>query len=152
MLVIKVVKLLNVVLICAVRFVVLGQKVLNALVVAPLNKLRNFVTHKVELTARVRHLVERKRAHARKLTPVIARLPADKRTFTVHNLIVRKRQNKVFVKLIHRSKRKQVMRTTTERKVALNVMQCVVHPAHIPLKVEAQTANLRRITHEWPRR
>ena len=37
------------------------------------------------------------------------------------------------------------------RKIGLHVVQGVVHPAHVPLVVEAQAAVLRRIGHERPR-
>ena len=37
------------------------------------------------------------------------------------------------------------------RKIGLHVVQGVIHPAHVPLVVEAQAAILRRIGHERPR-
>ena len=37
------------------------------------------------------------------------------------------------------------------RKIGLHVVQGVVHPAHVPLVVEAQAAVLRRVGHERPR-
>ena len=134
-----------------VSLVLLGQEPLDGLVVAPLNKLADLVAHKVELGTGVHHLVESQRAQAGKLAPPVARHAADERTLAVHDLIVAQRANKVLGKGVHDGERQQPVVAGAPRKIGLHVVQGVVHPAHVPLVVEAQAAVLRRVGHERPR-
>ena len=133
-----------------VGLVLLGQEPLDGLVVAPLNKLADLVAHKVELGTGVRHLVEGQRAQAGKLAPPVARHAADQRALAVHDLVVAQRANKVLGKGVHDGEREQAVVAGAPRKIGLHVVQGVVHPAHVPLVVEAQAAVLRRIGHERP--
>ena len=131
--------------------VLLGQEPLDGLVVAPLNKLADLVAHKVELGTGMRHLVEGQRAQAGKLAPPVARHSADERTLAVYDLVVAERADEVLGKGVHNGEREQAVVAGTPRKIGLHVVQGVVHPAHVPLVVEAQAAVLRRIGHERPR-
>ena len=134
-----------------VSLVLLGQEPLDGLVVAPLNKLADLVAHKVELGTGMRHLVEGQRAQAGKLTPPVARHAADERALAVHDLVVAQRANEVLGKGVHDGEREQPVVAGAPRKIGLHVVKGVVHPAHVPLVVEAQAAVLRRIGHERPR-
>ena len=134
-----------------VGLVLLGQEPLNRLVVAPLNKLADLVAHKVELGTGVSHLVEGERAQAGKLAPPVARHAADERALAVHNLVVAQRADEVLGKGVHDGEREQAVVAGAPGKIGLHVVQGVVHPAHVPLIVEAQAAVLRRIGHERPR-
>ena len=75
-------------LLIRVALVLLGQEVLDALVVAPLDELRDLVAHEVELAPTVGHLVEGERPHAGELAPVVAGLTGDERALAVHDLVV----------------------------------------------------------------
>ena len=134
-----------------VGFVLLGQEPLDGLVVAPFNKLADLVAHKVELGTGVRHLVEGQRAQAGKLAPPVTRHAADQRALAVHDLVVAQRADEVLGKGVHDGEREQPVVAGAPRKIGLHVVQGVVHPAHIPLVVEAQAAVLRRVGHERPR-
>ena len=134
-----------------VGLVLVGQEPLNGLVVAPFNKLADLVAHKVELGTGVRHLVESQRAQAGKLAPPVARHAADERALAVHDLVVAQRANEVLGKGVHDGEGQQPVVARAPRKIGLHVVQSVIHPAHVPLVVEAQAAVLRRIGHERPR-
>ena len=134
-----------------VGLVLLGQEPLDGLVIAPLDKLADLVAHKVELGAGVRHLVEGQRAQTGKLAPPVARHAADERALAVHDLVVAQRANEVLGKGVHDGEREQAVVAGAPRKIGLHVVQGVVHPAHVPLVVEAQAAILRRVGHERPR-
>ena len=69
----------------------------------------------------------------------------------MHDLVVAQRANKVLGKGVHDGEREQAVVAGAPRKIGLHVVQGVVHPAHVPLVVEAQAAVLRRIGHERPR-
>ena len=75
-------------LLVRVALVLLGQEVLDALIVAPLDELRDLVAHEVELAPAVGHLVEGERPHAGELAPVVAGLTGDERALAVHDLVV----------------------------------------------------------------
>ena len=130
--------------------VFLRQEPLDGFVVAPFNELSDFITHEVEFCAWVRHLVERECAHAGKLAPPITRHTADERTFAIDNLVVRKRQHEVLVKGVHHRERKQSVIARPPGKIGLHVVQGIVHPSHIPLVVETQTAFAWRVGNEGP--
>ena len=134
-----------------VGLVLLGQEPLDGLVVAPLNKLADLVAHKVELGTGVRHLVEGQRAQTCKLAPPVARHASDQRALAVHDLVVAQRANEVLGEGVHDGEREQAVVSGAPRKIGLHVVQGVVHPAHVPLVVEAQASVLRRIGHERPR-
>ena len=142
---------LNERLMVCMGLVLLGQEPLNRFVVAPLDKLADLVAHKVELGTGVRHLVEGERAQAGKLAPPVTRHAADERALAVHDLVVAQRADKVLGKGIHDGEREQAMVAGAPRKIGLHVVQGVVHPAHVPLVVEAQATVLRRIGHKRPR-
>ena len=99
----------------------------------------------------MRHLVESQRAQAGKLAPPVARHAADERALAVDDLVVAQRADKVLGKGVHDGEREQAVVAGAPRKIGLHVVQGVVHPAHVPLVVEAQAAVLRRIGHERPR-
>ena len=137
-------------LLVAVVLVVVGEEVLDALVVAPLDELGDLVAHEVELRAGVGHLVERQRAHARELAPVVARLARDERALAVHDLVMRERQHEILVELVHGRERQQLVVAGTVREVRLHVVEGVVHPAHVPLEVEAEAAVVDGIGDQRP--
>ena len=136
----------------AVGLELLREEVLDALVVAPLDELANLVAHEVELAAGVRHLVERQGAQARELAPGVSRHARDQRALAVDHLVVAKRQHEVLVELVHGGEGQHAVVARAPREVGLHVVQGVVHPAHVPLEVEAQAAVLGRVGHQRPGR
>ena len=135
-----------------VGFILLCHEVLDALILAPLDPLGDLVAHEVELAAGVGHLVEGKRPHASELAPVVSRHAADERALAVHDLIVRERQDEVLVEGIHDREREQLVVARSPGEVRLAVVERIVHPAHVPLEVEAEASDLRRIGDKRPGR
>ena len=70
----------------------------------------------------------------------------------MHDFVVREGQNVVFAERVGDGKRQFVVHALAEERVGLDVRQRVVHPAHIPLVVEAQSAEGRRHRHHRERR
>ena len=68
----------------------------------------------------------------------------------MHDFVVAQRADEVLGKGVHDGEREQAVVAGAPRKIGLHVVQGVVHPAHVPLVVEAQAAVLRRIGHERP--
>ena len=96
------------------------------------------------------HLIEGERPHAGELTPVVAGHARDERALSVDDLVVGERQDEVLVELVHGGEREHAVVARAPGEVGLHVVQGVVHPAHVPLVVEAQAAFLRRIGNKRP--
>ena len=62
----------------------------------------------------------------------------------MHHFVVRKRHAEVFVEGVHHPKRQLMMVKFAVDRVVRHVGQCVVHPAHVPLGAEAQSAHIGR--------
>ena len=144
------IKSLNKCLLVSVSWILLSQVILNTLVVAPFNKLCNLVAHKVKLSARVSHLMKRQGSHACKLSPPVPWHALNKAALTVDNLIVAEWQHKVLIELIHAGEGQKTMVTWSIREVRLAIMQRIIHPTHVPLKVKAKSPNLGRIGNQRP--
>ena len=114
----------------------------------PLAQLR---THERELLARMGEQVRRKRAHPRQLLPVVARHLAAKRALHVHDLVMRDRQDEILRKGVHQRERDVLVVELAEPGVELQIVAHVVHPAHVPLEVEAEAAILGGPCDERPR-
>ena len=136
----------------SVSWVLLSQVILNALVVAPLNKLCNLVAHKVKLSTRMSHLMKRQSPHARKLSPPVPWHTLNKAALAMDNLIVAQWQHKVLIELIHAGEGQKTVITWSIREISLAIVQRVIHPAHVPLKIKAKSPNLGRIGNQRPSR
>ena len=117
----------------------------------PLVPLAQLRAHEGELLARVREHIDHEAAHARELPPLVARHLAAQTALHVHHLVVRDGQHEVFGKGVHQREGEVLMMELAEPRVELEVVAHIVHPAHVPLEVEAQPAVRDRIGHERPR-
>src|SRR6185295_20158442 len=66
----------------------------------------------------------------------------EQRPFSVHHFVVRKHQHEVFIKSIEESKRNLILMKESVDWFMAEVIQHVVHPAHIPLEGEAQPSGI----------
>ena len=98
----------------------------------------------------MRHHIAHKCPHTRKLLRLVAWHFIDQRPFSVYNLIMGNRQNKVFGKGINERKGDIVVIEFTVNRIKRHIMQHIVHPAHVPLVVEAQPAAVRRLGNHRP--
>ena len=126
------------------------QEPFQRFILAPFNELRYLVPHEVELLARVSHLIDRQKSDSGELSPYVSRHAAYKALFTVHHFIVRERQYVVFAVGICHGERQLIMVFFSPWEVRRHIIKRIVHPAHVPLVVEAQAAVLRRFGHKRP--
>lgn len=61
----------------------------------------------------------------------------------MHDFVVREGQHKIFAPGIQQAEGHQIVVIFTIDRIVLHVVEGVVHPAHIPLEVEAQAAIVR---------
>ena len=146
---VEVIERLDVRLHLAVRRIIQQHPVQSALV-RPFGELCKLAAHEQHLLARVCGHVAVQRAQTAELIFIRRRHLADERALAVHDLIVRERQDVVFGKGVHEREGDLVVHVLAEERVRRAVAQHVVHPAHVPLEVEAQTAVVTRLGHHRP--
>src|SRR5208337_4797068 len=83
-------------------------------------------------------------AHIGEALPFVARHFADQRSFTVNDLVMRNRQDEIFGEGVEEPEGHLVVAPTPIDRVARHVFQRVVHPTHVPLEAETQTAEVGR--------
>ena len=111
----------------------------------PLNKLSKLLAHKEQLFTGMRHHVAVQCTQACKFLLVVAGHFVDQAALAVNHLIVADGQHKVFAERIEEAESDFVMVARTEQGVGADIAEHVVHPAHIPLEVKAQTAICNRV-------
>lgn len=94
--------------------------------------------------------IHQKQSHSVKLHIIVAGHFIEQAAFSVHHLIVAYRQNKVFRKSIEKAKGYAVVVAFSEKRIHGGVAKHIVHPAHVPFKVEAKPAYIRRHCYHRP--
>ena len=118
--------------------------VLLALLV-PLAKLRKLAPHEIQLLARVRVHVHIKRPRLRELIVVIAVHLLNNGSLAVYVLVVGKREYVLLAVVVHHRECQLVVVVHALVRRGAEVVERVVHPAHVPLVVEAETAFVHRL-------
>ena len=67
---------------------------------------------------------------------------ADQRSLAVNDLIVRKRQHKVFLERVQHAEGELAVMILAVNGILLEVLERVVHPSHVPFHAEAQAAEI----------
>ena len=91
------------------------------------------------------------RAQVRELLPAVARHLLEQRSLAVHDLVVRERQHEVLRTRVHHAEGQLVMVVTPVHGIVGEVVEGVVHPAHVPLEAEAEPSLRRRARDAGPR-
>ena len=100
--------------------------------------------------AGVRHHIAIKCAQPRKLLLVVARHFVDEAAFAMHHLVVGQGQNIIFRKSIGQAKCNISMIVFSEKRIQGNVVEHVIHPAHVPFKIEPQASHVDWLRHHRP--
>ena len=110
-------------------------------VVFPFGELAELATHEEGLLTWPGPLQGQQTAEIRRLRGVVATPHlADERALTMHDLVMRKRLHEGFGPLVKHAERELVVVEFSEERILTEVVERVVHPAHVPLEVEAQAA------------
>src|SRR4051794_40416702 len=81
-----------------------------------------------------------------KALPLIARHFIEQSSFPVHNFIVRDRKDEILSKRVHHAEGNVVLVVLAVYGIEREVVEHVVHPAHVPLHRESETIQVH-----WPR-
>ena len=130
--------------------IVAQQHPVQRLCLVPLGELAELLTHEQQLLARVGHHVAEEGAQVCKLGVVLAGHLVDQAALAVHHLIVADGQHKILAEGVEEAEGDLVVVAGTEERVSLHVAEHIVHPAHVPLEVEAKAAVRSRLCDHGP--
>ena len=85
-----------------------------------------------------------------KALPVVARHAAEDRALAVHDFVVRQRQDEIFRKRVVQAEQDVAVMMLAMDRILADVVQRVVHPAHVPFVAEAEPAIFDRPRHLRP--
>ena len=115
----------------------------------PLAELTDLIAHKVQFFARVSEHVRVQGPGLRKLLFIIAGHLLNDRRLSMHHFIVRQRKQIVFIIKILHGEGELMIILRTIRRIRPEIVQRIVHPAHVPLIVEPESALRNRL--RYPR-
>mmetsp|Transcript_21602 Transcript_21602/g.51265 ORF Transcript_21602/g.51265 Transcript_21602/m.51265 type:complete len:788 (+) Transcript_21602:524-2887(+) len=124
--------------------VVLQQAPGERLGVVPFLTLGELLAHEQQLLARVAPHEPIVGAQIGELLPVVTGHLGEHAALAVHDLVMRDRQHEVLAERVDQAEGHLVVMPAAVDRVLGHVAQGVVHPAHIPFVVEAQTAGVGR--------
>ena len=128
------------------------QQPVELLVLVPLDELGELLAHEQQLFAGVGHHVAVEHAQAGEFLLVVAGHFVDEAALAVHHLVVAERQDEILAEGVEEAERHLVVVARAEQRVGAHVAEHVVHPAHVPLEVEAQAPVAHRMGDHRPRR
>src|SRR5215471_4716230 len=112
----------------------------QTLLVVPFTLLGELVSHEEQLLAGQAVLVPVQQSQTGKLLPGIAGHLVQKGALEMDDFVMGQRQEKILGEGVHHPKREFVLEVAALVKWLGKVLQRVVHPAHVPLEVEAEAS------------
>jgi hypothetical protein len=129
-----------------------GEVPVEAPLVGPLAVGRELRAHEEEDLPRPRVLVREEQPEVRELLPRVAGHLLDERALPVHDLVVGERVHEVLAVLVEHRERDLLLMVPAMDRIARQVAERVVHPAHVPLEREAEPARGHRLRDARPGR
>ena len=131
---------------------VLEQPPVELAALGPLRLLAELAAHEEQLLARVRPHEREVGAQVGQLLPPVARHLAQQRPLAVDDLVVADRQDVVLRERVDQGEGHLAVVVAAVERVLGDVVEGVVHPAHVPLEAEAEAALAGRSGDHGPRR
>ena len=110
----------------------------------PFVLLAELAAHEQQLLARMTEHEAVVGAQVCEALPFVAGHAAEDRTLAVHDFVVRQRQNEVLGECVVQAEQDLVVMMLAVDRILADVVQRVVHPAHVPFVAEAEAAILGR--------
>ncbi len=124
----------------------LGEMPVEAVIFAPLAPLTEVLSHEEQLFAGVRPHEPVVEPEIGETLPEVTRHLVGHRTFQMHHFIVRDGQNEVLAEGVHEAEGQLLVLVFAIHGVQGDVVQRIVHPAHVPLEGETQAAQVSGAT------
>jgi hypothetical protein len=120
------------------------QVPVQAAVLVPLAPLSEVLTHEEQLLARMRPHEAVVQAQVGELLPQVAGHLVEHRLLQVDDFVVRDRQDEVLVEGVHQAEGQLLVVVLAVDRIVGDVVERIVHPAHVPLEGEAEAAEVGR--------
>ena len=117
--------------------IIVQQHPVQLLCLVPLGKLTELLSHEQQLFARMTQHERISCLQIGKLLLVIAGHLIDEAALAVDDFVVADGQHKILAESVEEAESDLAMVASTEERVGLHVAEHIVHPAHVPLEVEA---------------
>src|ERR1700687_1571845 len=117
---------------------------IEARVVGSLLPLTELAAHEEQLLARLPVHPPVKHSEVGELLPFVARHFRNERTFQMNDFIVTQHQNEMLSERVEERKRDVAVMKPSINRIERHVFQEVVHPTHVPFKLETETAEINR--------
>ena len=111
----------------------------------------DILPHKQKLLAGMGHMIRVGQTQIRKLLLPLSRHPAKKRALAVYHLVVGQHQHKLLAVGVDHAESQIVVPPRAEEGIRRDIAQIVIHKAHIPFQVKAQTVLVQRTRDLRPR-
>src|SRR6185369_9737557 len=131
--------------------VVIKQVPVKAALMIPLDPLPELAAHEQKLLARMPAHVAVQRSKVCKLLPDVSRHLVQQRSLAVDDFIVRERQDEVLTECVHQAESQFALMILSIKRISLEVLERVVHPAHVPFEIKAEPSVGNRPRDQWPR-
>ena len=129
---------------------VLEKMPIKRMIMAPFVLLAELAAHEQELLAGVTEHEAIIGAQIGKALPFITRHTAENRTLAMHDLIMGERQNEVLEKCVVQAEKDLAVMMLAVDRILADVFERVVHPSHVPLVPESETAPIHRPRYHGP--
>ena len=126
------------------------QMPVERMIVIPFALLAELAAHEHQLLAGMGEHEGVIGAQIGKALPVVAGHPAQHRAFAVHDLVMRQRQDEIFREGVVQAEQDLAVMMLAVDRILADVVQRVVHPAHVPFVAEAEPAIFDRARHLRP--
>src|SRR5262252_9475299 len=113
-------------------------------VMIPFPPLPEFAAHEQKLLAWLAIHPGVEQPQIRELLPFVARHLGQERAFAIDDFIMAQYEDEIFVKRIEQEERDVAVMIPAKNRIEAHVFQKIVHPTHVPLKPEAQPAEIGR--------
>src|SRR5438128_12492625 len=120
------------------------------MVMAPFAFLGELVPHEQKLLAGMAKHEAVVGAQIGEALPIVARHAAEERTLAVHDLVMGERQDEVFEKGVMQAEKDLAVMMLAVKRIFADVFERIVHPSHVPLVPEPETAPIRRPRYHGP--
>src|SRR5262245_17152501 len=117
----------------------------------PFPQLPKLASHEEQLLARVSVHPRIKHPEIGKFLPFVPGHLIEQRTLAVHHLVVTEHEYEVLLKSVHDRERDVILMKASVDRIERHVVQKIVHPPHVPLEAESQTAQISRPRNARPR-
>src|SRR5713101_4796765 len=117
---------------------IVEQVPVEARIVIPFAPLADLLAHENKFLARARPHVGEQRTLICELPPAVARHLGEHRAFPMHHFVMRQRQHEVLAPRVEQAEGEIAMMIAAIDRIEREVLERIVHPAHVPLEAEAK--------------